>query len=54
MLVRQTQGLGTALKILFSGNFDNLEAPQEMKARAKHKFQLSRNEIVALFNAFGR
>ncbi|EFA08867.1 ero1-like protein [Tribolium castaneum] len=38
----QTRGLGTALKILFSQNLN-------------HKlFRLQREEIVALFNAFGR
>ena len=36
----QTTGLGTALKILFSDSIQNLT--------------LTRNEIVALFNAFGR
>ncbi|BFZ11697.1 hypothetical protein BsWGS_14736 [Bradybaena similaris] len=39
----QVLGMGTALKILFSG--DNINS--------KH-FQLTRTEIVALFNAFGR
>ncbi|CAG0882682.1 unnamed protein product [Cyprideis torosa] len=38
----QTQGLGTALKILFA-------SPSDLR-----RMQLSRNEIVALFNAFGR
>lgn len=37
----QTQGLGTALKILFT--------PDHIK-----DFKLKRNEIVSLFNAFGR
>lgn len=37
----QTRGLGTALKILFSNNKEN-------------KLRLQREEIVALFNAFGR
>jgi len=36
----QTTGLGTALKILFSGDATRIK--------------LSRNEVVALFNAFGR
>ncbi|XP_043219195.1 ero1-like protein isoform X3 [Amphibalanus amphitrite] len=49
----QTRGLGTALKILFSGNFDDPAVFQEGSTR-RPKFQLSRNEIVALFNAFGR
>lgn len=39
----QTKGLGTALKILFSKNFNQ-----------KKLFRLQREEIVALFNAFGR
>ncbi|XP_063614674.1 ero1-like protein isoform X1 [Penaeus indicus] len=51
----QVTGLGTALKILFSGNLDpqgnqNLDLP----AVRHTKFQLSRIEIVALINAFGR
>ncbi|XP_068730066.1 ERO1-like protein beta isoform X1 [Montipora capricornis] len=45
----QVQGLGTALKILFSGGeFD------EGKFEKSSQFQLSRIEIVSLFNAFGR
>ncbi|KAK3537672.1 hypothetical protein QTP70_017087 [Hemibagrus guttatus] len=47
----QTQGLGTALKILFSEK--QIEAlPQS--SSDKPSFQLSRQEIVSLFNAFGR
>ncbi|KAG7220225.1 hypothetical protein INR49_018406 [Caranx melampygus] len=46
----QTQGLGTALKILFS--------EKEIKNLPEHSpskgFQLTRQEIVALVNAFGR
>ncbi|CAH2328994.1 ERO1 alpha [Pelobates cultripes] len=46
----QTQGLGTALKILFSerqiANLPDRELSQG--------FHLKRQEIVALFNAFGR
>ncbi|KAJ8246131.1 hypothetical protein GJAV_G00263960 [Gymnothorax javanicus] len=46
----QTQGLGTALKILFS--------EKEIKNLPEHSpskgFQLTRQEIVALLNAFGR
>ncbi|XP_037085550.1 ero1-like protein isoform X2 [Pollicipes pollicipes] len=49
----QTQGLGTALKILFSGKFDNPDVFKEGSPK-RQKFQLSRNEIVALFNAFAR
>uniref|UniRef100_A0A8C7RVM0 ERO1-like protein alpha n=1 Tax=Oncorhynchus mykiss TaxID=8022 RepID=A0A8C7RVM0_ONCMY len=47
----QTQGLGTALKILFSER--QIEAlPKSSSARLT--FQLSRQEIVSLLNAFGR
>lgn len=42
----QTQGLGTALKILFSGKFDSPQERQHLK--------LQRNEIVSLINAIGR
>uniref|UniRef100_A0A668ALY4 ERO1-like protein alpha n=1 Tax=Myripristis murdjan TaxID=586833 RepID=A0A668ALY4_9TELE len=47
----QTQGLGTALKVLFS--------ERQIEALPKSRtgwptFQLSRQEIVALLNAFGR
>ncbi|KAM6467400.1 ERO1-like protein alpha [Liasis olivaceus] len=46
----QTQGLGTALKILFSENLiENI--PEKGPS---HKFHLTRQEIVSLFNAFGR
>uniref|UniRef100_A0A4W4FNG2 ERO1-like protein alpha n=1 Tax=Electrophorus electricus TaxID=8005 RepID=A0A4W4FNG2_ELEEL len=47
----QTQGLGTALKILFSEK--QIEALHQSSS-IKPSFQLSRQEIVALFNAFGR
>ncbi|KAL4656249.1 ERO1-like protein alpha isoform X1 [Arapaima gigas] len=47
----QTQGLGTALKILFSER--QIEALPKSSG-SKPSFQLSRQEIVALFNAFGR
>lgn len=54
----QTQGMGTALKILFSGKFDynTLEnqlvyIPNDPK---NAQFKMRRSEIVALFNAFGR
>lgn len=42
----QVQGLGTAFKILFT---DSLRQPDTTK-----RFQLTRFEIVSLFNAFGR
>ncbi|XP_062974273.1 ERO1-like protein alpha isoform X1 [Elgaria multicarinata webbii] len=46
----QTQGLGTALKILFSESLI-----ENMPERGpSHKFHLTRQEIVSLFNAFGR
>jgi len=45
----QVQGLGTAFKILFSG--DKGFTLNQMK---KDKFQLRRTEIVVLLNGFGR
>lgn len=46
----QTQGLGTALKILFSEKeIQNL--PEHTPSKG---FQLTRQEIVALLNGFGR
>lgn len=53
----QITGLGTALKILFSGDFDkavNSEADVPGLPRLTGDLTLSRNEIVALFNAFGK
>lgn len=51
----QITGLGTALKILFSGNFDHpVDQQLNLSAVRQTNFQLSREEIVALFNAFGR
>uniref|UniRef100_A0A1B6C188 Ero1-like protein n=1 Tax=Clastoptera arizonana TaxID=38151 RepID=A0A1B6C188_9HEMI len=52
----QIQGLGTALKILFSGKFDKLSSGNRNNLLfiGKKNFQLERSEIVALFNAFGR
>ncbi|XP_039987257.1 ERO1-like protein alpha [Xiphias gladius] len=47
----QTQGLGTALKILFSGR--QIEALPAAGDR-RPAFRLSRQEIVSLLNAFGR
>nr|XP_033808297.1 ERO1-like protein alpha [Geotrypetes seraphini] len=46
----QTQGLGTALKILFSEK--QIESLPERGPT--YGFQLTRQEIVAFFNAFGR
>jgi len=48
----QVTGLGTALKILFSGEFDKL--PLAGLPSVREDLKLSRNEIVALFNAFGK
>lgn len=52
----QTQGLGTALKILFSGRWDGPEGdPDQSILPLRHRVQrLQRTEIVALFNAFAR
>jgi ERO1-like protein alpha len=54
----QTQGMGTALKILFSGKFDhnslNIISNDNHFAQEKPQFKMRRSEIVALFNAFGR
>lgn len=49
----QMQGLGTALKILFSGRFeqDNLQLYHNGDDQS---FQLQRSEIVALINSIGR
>ena len=53
-------GLGTALKILFSGDFDQdrgsdvSTSPSQGLPRHKPDLALSRNEVVALFNAFGK
>uniref|UniRef100_A0A671QKR5 ERO1-like protein alpha n=1 Tax=Sinocyclocheilus anshuiensis TaxID=1608454 RepID=A0A671QKR5_9TELE len=47
----QTQGLGTVLKILFSER--QIEAMPNT-SNTNPSFQLSRQEIVSLFNAFGR
>lgn len=49
----QIHGLGTALKILFSGKFDYQTEPIFDNPR-KTKFFLERSEIVALVNGFGR
>ncbi|KAK7791804.1 hypothetical protein R5R35_005111 [Gryllus longicercus] len=51
----QVHGLGTALKILFSGKFDGVDPTgADLSHMAKSQFQLHRSEIVALLNAFGR
>ncbi len=54
LLQIQVQGLGTALKILFSGNLGDPAHHFDLKSMQKSRFQLSRSEIVSLLNAFGR
>lgn len=49
----QVHGLGTALKILFSGMFDENNPEQYIHAQRKD-FQLKRTEIVSLLNSIGR
>ncbi|VDN09038.1 unnamed protein product [Dibothriocephalus latus] len=48
----QTQGMGTALKILFSG--DIYERSADNVIRRKPDFQLRRTDIVSLFHAVGK
>ncbi|XP_018577232.1 ero1-like protein isoform X2 [Anoplophora glabripennis] len=50
----QTQGLGTALKILFNGKFDHIKDGSSIHVNDKKNFQLHRNEVVSLMNALGR
>lgn len=53
----QVQGLGTALKILFSGKFDQevvTVKTREQVVQEERDWKLKRTEIVSLFNAFGR
>lgn len=51
----QITGMGTALKILFSGDSMGPESTITPKhRRSSVPFQLTRGEIVALINAFGR
>lgn len=53
----QTQGMGTALKILFSGKFEHNTLENNVyvtDSPIKEDFKMRRSEIVALFNAFGR
>lgn len=50
----QIHGLGTALKILFSGKFDKWESMTNRNVNRRKSFFLERSEIVALVNAFGR
>lgn len=51
LFLSQIQGLGTALKILFSGKFDTKVSQTD---EDNDKFKLRRGEIVSLLNAFGR
>ena len=46
----QFTGMGTALKILFSDQ----DTPSNQQDAQALPFQLTRGEVVALFNAFGR
>jgi hypothetical protein len=48
----QTLALGTALKILFSGR--TLSSDSTAVANSRTNLQLTRSEIVALFNGFSR
>ncbi|XP_022915530.1 ero1-like protein [Onthophagus taurus] len=51
----QVQGLGTALKILFSGMFDRQTSSNlYIESDYKKDFQLKRTEIVSLLNSIGR
>lgn len=51
----QITGMGTALKILFSGDsMGPLSTVTREHRRSKIPFQLTRGEIVSLLNAFGR
>lgn len=50
----QTQALGTALKILFSNSGEMLGPESIVDANSKKSFQLSRSEIVSLFNGFAK
>lgn len=59
VLIKQIQGLGTALKILYSGKFDSdvkirQNQPKMIKDSQRPRSKLKRSEIVSLFNAFGR
>lgn len=59
VLFPQVQGLGTALKILYSGKFDEdidytEDQPKNIRESLRQRFKLKRGEIVSLFNAFGR
>jgi len=51
-LLLQVRGMGTALKILFSG--ENMGPQSILTDDSKSDFRLNRVEVVSLFNAFGR
>jgi hypothetical protein len=46
--------MGTAMKILFSGDKGPHSTVSQEDKHASIPFQLTRGEIVSLFNAFGR
>ena len=47
--------MGTALKILFSGDSMAPDSEITQKHKKSHNpFQLTRGEVVSLFNSFGR
>ena len=52
----QITGMGTALKILFSGDSMGPESSitKDTNKKTDVPFQLTRTEIVALFNSVGR
>ncbi len=50
--ILQVTGMGTALKILFSGDTVGLDST--VTTNMKPPFRLVRTEVVALFNAIGR
>ena len=55
MITLQITGMGTALKILFSGDSMGLDSTVTQKhKKADIPFQLTRGELVALINSFGR
>ncbi|ELU03769.1 hypothetical protein CAPTEDRAFT_101821 [Capitella teleta] len=50
----QITGMGTAMKILFSGDKGPHSTVTQEDKRAHNPFQLTRGEIVSLYNGFGR
>ncbi|VDO99230.1 unnamed protein product [Soboliphyme baturini] len=49
----QTHGIGTALRILFS-DLPRVSHVGQVGVRDRKRFQLQRNDVVALFNSFAR